>query len=118
MTYVDGFVIPVKKRQVAAYKKMAVWGKRMWMKHGAIGYYECVGEDLKGMPNCGTFPRLTKLKKDETVFFSFIIFKSKAHRNAVNKRVIAEMQTMPMPANMPFDVRRMAYGGFKTLVQG
>jgi alkaline phosphatase len=118
MTYVDGFVIPVPKTKVAAYKKMALWGKRMWMKHGAIGYYECVGDDLKGMPGCGTFGTLSKLKKNETVFFSFIIYRSKAHRNAVNKRVMAEMQKSGAPPDMPFEVTRMAYGGFKTIVQG
>ena len=118
MTYVDGFVIPVKKSKVKAYKKMAQWGKRVWMKHGALGYYECVGDDLKGMPGCGTFPQLAKTKPGETVFFSFIIFKSKAHRNAVNKRVMAEISKGPLPTDMPFAVARMAYGGFKTIVQG
>ena len=118
MTYVDGYVIPVKKRQVAAYKKMAQWGKRVWMKHGAIGYYECLGDDLNGMPGCGTFTKLAKVKPDETVFFSFIIYKSKAHRNAVNKRVMAEMKKSPMPPDMPFVPGRMAFGGFKTIVQG
>ena len=118
MTYVDGFVIPVKKRQVAAYKKMAQWGKRVWMKHGAIGYYECLGDDLKGMPGCGTFTTLAKVKPGETVFFSFIIYKSKAHRNAVNKRVMAEMKKSTMPPDMPFVPGRMAFGGFRTIVQG
>ena len=117
MTYVDGFVIPVKKTKVKAYKKMAQWGKRVWMKHGALGYYECVGDYLKGMPGCGTFTQLAKTKPGETVFFSFIIFKSKAHRNAVNKRVMAEMSKGPAPKDMPFAVGRMAYGGFKTIVQ-
>ena len=117
MTYVDGFVIPVKKTKVKAYKKMAQWGKRVWMNHGALGYYECVGDDLKGMPGCGTFTQLAKTKPGETVFFSFIIFKSKAHRNAVNKRVMAEMSKGPAPKDMPFAVGRMAYGGFKTIVQ-
>jgi uncharacterized protein YbaA (DUF1428 family) len=118
MTYVDGFVIPVKKTKVKAYKRMAQWGQRVWMKHGALGYYECVGDDLKGMPGCGTFTKIAKTKPGETVFFSFIIFKSKAHRNAVNKRVIAEMSKGPMAKDMPFAVKRMAYGGFKTIVQG
>jgi len=118
MTYVDGFVIPVPKAKVAEYKKMAAWGKRMWMKHGALQYFECVGDDLAGMPECGNFKKLAALKPSETAFFSFIIFKNKAHRNAVNKKVIAEMQTQEMPPSMPFDVKRMAYGGFKTLVEG
>ena len=102
----------------AAYKKMAQWGKRVWMKHGAIGYYECLGDDLKGMPGCGTFTKLAKVKPGETVFFSFIIYKSKAHRNAVNKRVMAEMKKSTMPPDMPFVPGRMAFGGFRTIVQG
>lgn len=118
MTYVDGFVIPVAKGKVAEYKKMAAWGKKMWMKHGALQYFECVGDDLAGMPECDNFTTLAKLKPSETVFFSFIIYKNKAHRNAVNKKVMAEMKTKAMPASMPFDLKRMAYGGFKTLIQG
>ena len=118
MTYVDGFVIPVSKRKVAAYKRMAQWGKRVWMRHGALGYYECVGDDLTSMPGCGDFKKMAKLKKGETVFFSFIIYRSKAHRNAVNKKVMAEMQKSAMPPDMPFAVGRMAFGGFKTIVQG
>jgi uncharacterized protein YbaA (DUF1428 family) len=119
MTYVDGFVIPVAKKDVAAYKKMADWGKKMWMKYGALQYFECAGDDLNGMPGCGDFKKMTGIKPTETVFFSFIVYKSKAHRDAVNKKVMAEMQKQQaMPAKMPFDLKRMAYGGFKTLVQG
>ena len=118
MTYVDGFVIPVPKGKVAAYKKMAALGKKAWMKHGALQYFECVGDDLAGMPESGNFKAMAGLKSSETAFFSFIVFKNKAHRNAVNKKVMAEMKTLPMPDSMPFDVKRMAYGGFKTLVQG
>src|SRR6185503_13037265 len=118
MTYVDGFVIPVPKGKVAEYRKMAALGKKMWMKHGALQYFECVGDDLAGMPGCGNFKTLAELKPSETVFFSFIVYKSKAHRNTVNKKVMAEMQKQAMPATMPFELKRMAYGGFKTLVQG
>jgi alkaline phosphatase len=88
MSYVDGFVIPISKRKVAAYRKMAQLGKRMWMKAGALEYFECVGDDLKSMPMMGDFKKMAKLRPGETVFFSFIVFKSKAHRNAVNKKVI------------------------------
>ena len=116
MTYVDGFVIPIAKGKVAGYKKMATWGKKMWMKHGALQYFECVGDDLSGMPECGNFTTMAKLKPSETVFFSFIIYKNKAHRNAVNKKVMAEMKSMP--PSMPFDLKRMTYGGFKTIIQG
>jgi alkaline phosphatase len=118
MSYVDGFVIPVAKNKVAAYKKMAEQGKKAWMKHGAVQYFECVADDLKVFPGCGDFKTLVKLKANETVMYSFIIFKSKAHRNAVNKKVMAEMEKMKMPKDMPFDPKRMAYAGFKTIVEG
>src|SRR5262245_2397792 len=122
MTYVDGYVIPVAKKDVAAYKKMAAWGKKMWMKYGALQYFECAGDDLNSMPGCGDFKKMTGIKPTETVFFSFIVYKSKAHRDAVNKKVMAEMQKQaqekPENRKMPFDIKRMAYGGFKTLVQG
>lgn len=118
MTYVDGFVIPAPKKKTAAYKKMATWGKKIWMKHGALHYFECVADDLKTMPGCGDFKKMAGLKSTETVWFSFIVYKSKAHRNAVNKKVMAEMQKVGMPKDMPFDPKRMAFGGFKTVVQG
>jgi uncharacterized protein YbaA (DUF1428 family) len=118
MSYVDGFVIPVPKGKLAEYKKMAAMGKKMWMKHGALQYFECVGDDLAGLPESVNFKKMAGLKPSETVFFSFIIYKSKAHRNAVNKKVMAQMKQEPMPPSMPFDFKRMAYGGFKTLVQG
>src|SRR5262245_43551889 len=76
MSYVDGFVIPVPKTKVAEYKKMATWGKKIWMKHGALQYFECEGDDLAGMPECGTFKKLAGLKPSETVFFSFIVYKN------------------------------------------
>ena len=118
MTYVDGFVIPVPKAKIAAYKKMAVWGRKIWIKHGALQYFECVGDDLKTMPQCGDFKTMARLKGRETVFFSFIVYKNKKHRDAVNKKVMVEMQKQPMSKEMPFDLKRMAYGGFRTLVQG
>ena len=119
MSYVDGFVIPAPKSKSAAYKKMATWGKQMWMKHGALQYFECVADDLKVMPGCGGgFEDMVKLKKGETLWYSFIIYKDKAHRDAVNKKVMAEMQKQKMPKSMPFDMKRMAHGGFKTIVEG
>lgn len=114
--YVDGFIIPIKKKNVKAYKKMAKIGCKTWMKHGALDYYECIGDDLKikwGLP----FPRLCKLKSDETVVFAFIVFKSKAHRNQVNKKVHKEFESMTMDFGMPFDMKRATMGGFKALVQ-
>ncbi|HKX45810.1 MAG TPA: DUF1428 domain-containing protein [Planctomycetota bacterium] len=119
MTYVDGFVIPAPKNKVAAYKKLATWGKQLWMKHGALQYFECVADDLAVMPGCGLgFEKLVKLKPGETVWFSFIVYRNKAHRNAVNKKVMQAMEHHKMPKAMPFDLKRMAHGGFKTVVQG
>lgn len=117
--YVDGFVIPAPQRSVAAYKKMATWGRKLWMKHGALQYFECVADDITVKPGCGLgFTKMAKLKRGETLYFSFIVFKNRAHRDAVNKKVIEEMQKQKMPAAMPFDMKRMAYGGFRTIVQG
>lgn len=117
MAYVDGFVIPIPEKNIAAYKKMATWGRKVWMKHGALQYFECVGDDLDQMPGGSDFKKMAKLKPGETVFFSFIIYKNKAHRNKVNKLVMEEMKTQSMPSDMPFDAKRMAFGGFKVLVQ-
>ena len=117
MAYVDGFVLPVPRKNLKAYRKMAEWGKRVWMKAGALDYKECVGDDLKvkfGM----SFTKLAKLKKGETVFFSYIVYKSRAHRDRVNKKVMKEMMSSGMPTDMPFDIKRMAYGGFKAMVEG
>lgn len=123
--YVDGFVIPIKKDKVDDYKKMAELGCKVWMKHGAIGYFECVGDDLspamEGMKVL-TFPELAgvKSKEGETVIFSFIIFKSREHRDEVNKKVMADPEMNEAPecqGEMPFDVTKMAYGGFKSIVE-
>lgn len=119
MTYVDGFVIPAPKKKIAEYKKLATWGKKLWMKHGALSYFECLADDLEVMPGCGAgFKGMVKLKPGETLWFSFIVYKSKAHRNAVNKKVMKEMQGQKPPKSMPFDMKRMAHGGFRTIVQG
>ena len=118
MAYVDGFVLPVPKKKLKAYLKMAQWGKRVWLKHGALDYKECVGEDLKVKWGPG-FRRLLKLKAGETVFFSYIVYQSRAHRDRVNAKVMKEMMASGgEPTDMPFDMRRMAYGGFKALVEG
>ncbi|MCU0595514.1 MAG: DUF1428 domain-containing protein [Desulfobacterota bacterium] len=115
MRYVDGYVIPLPKKNVKTYIRMARIGKEMWMKHGALDYKECVAEDLKA--KWGTpFPRMMKLKPDETVVFSYIVFKSRAHRDRVNAKVIREMKNMGGMKEMPFDVKRMVYGGFQVLV--
>jgi uncharacterized protein YbaA (DUF1428 family) len=115
MKYVDGYVLPVPKKNLKAYIRMARMGEKMWRKHGALDYKECVGDDLK--PKWGTpFPRMMKLKAGETVVFSYIVFKSRAHRDRVNAKVMKEMEKMGEPKHMPFDVKRMVYGGFKVLV--
>ena len=115
--YVDGFVIPIKKKNVAAYKKMATLGKKVWMKYGALEYYECVGDDLEsqwGLP----FSKLLTLKKDETVIFAFVVYKSKGDRNRINKLVQADpaMNDPKWLAKMPFDMKTMTTGMFKVIV--
>jgi uncharacterized protein YbaA (DUF1428 family) len=120
--YIDGFVLPVPKNKLKAYRKMASEAGKVWMKHGALEYIEAVGNDLK--PNThgmkiAFFPKMAKAKKGETVFFSFIVYKSRKHRDAVNKKVMKEMsKEMEKHKNMPmpFDMKRMAYGGFKAIV--
>lgn len=118
-TYVDGFVLVVPKVKVAAYKKMAAIGKKMWMKHGALDYKECIIDDFKPKWVTLTFPKMVKAKPNETVFFSYITFRSKTHRNQVNAKVMRDpamndpkYKDMPMP----FDMKRMAYAGFKVVV--
>jgi uncharacterized protein YbaA (DUF1428 family) len=94
---------------------MAKLGERMWRKHGALDYKECIGDDLKnawGIP----FNKLLKLKPGETVIFSYIVFKSKTHRDQVNAKVMKTMEKMDMPTTMPFDIKRMVYGGFNVVV--
>jgi len=117
MKYIDAFVVPVPKKNVAAYVRMSRSAGKLWREHGALEFRECVGDDLKvkmGLP----FPRLAKLKPKETVFFSWILYKSRAHRDSVNKKVMNDprMAKMMNMKAMPFDVKRMAYGGFKALV--
>ena len=118
-TYVDGFVIPIKKKDVGAYKKMAVWGSKMWKKYGALEYFECVGDDLSVAQGMGMgFKKLAKLKADETVVFSFIVYKSKAQRDKINKKVMSDPAMKDFDASaVPFDMRRFATGGFKVLVK-
>lgn len=114
--YVDGYVLAVPKKKMQAYRRLAAIGAKLWRKHGALDYKECVGDDLK--PKCGVpFPRMMKLKSGETVVFSYIVFKSRAHRDRVNARVMKDPTMAHMdPKAMPFDIKRMVYGGFKVLV--
>ncbi len=114
--YVDGYVIPIKKKNVKAYKKMAALGCKMWMKCGALDYYETIGDDLKVKWGL-TFPKMCKLKKDETVVFAYVVYRNKAHRNKVNKKVMKEMAAHADKMVTPFSLDRFAYGGFKVLVR-
>lgn len=114
-SYVDGFVIPIKRKNTRAYKKMAEWGRRVWMKHGALSYYECVADDF---PKHGLgFKKMCKLKSGETVIFAFIVYRSKAHRNQVNKKVMKEMAEKEGPIAMPFDMARFSMAGCKVIVR-
>jgi uncharacterized protein YbaA (DUF1428 family) len=117
MSYVDGFLLVVPKKNAKAYEGIARKAGKVWMKHGALQYLECKGDDLgiEGMHL--TFPKLVKLKSSEAVYYSFIIYKSRAHRDAVNKKVMADPEIKKAPKKMPFDMKRMAYGGFKTAVE-
>jgi uncharacterized protein YbaA (DUF1428 family) len=116
MSYVDGYVLPLPKKHLKAYRRMAEMGRDAWMKHGALDYKECVGDDLT--PQWGTaFTRMMKLKPGETVVFAYIVFKSRAHRDRVNKKVMKEMSAMGGSKDMPFDAKRMVWGGFKTIVE-
>ena len=116
--YVDGFVLPIRKKNLNAYRRMARIGKKLWMKHGALDYKECIGDDLK--PKWGVpFPRVLKVKSSETVVFSYIVYKSKAHRNSVNAKVMKDpLMTSMSPKDVPFDVKKMAFGGFRVFVKG
>ena len=115
--YVDGYVLPVPKKNVEAYRRMAQKAGKVWRDHGALEYRECVGDDLKVKWGVA-FPRSVKVKPGETVFFSWIVFKSRAHRDRVNAKVMKDprLASMMDPKAMPFDVKRMVYGGFRVLV--
>lgn len=119
--YVDGFVLLVPKDKRAEYKKMATLGKKIWMKHGALDYKECVGDDLTpdtgGMP-MRNFMKLTGAKENEDVWFSFVTYKSKKDRDSINRKVMADMEKSMKgkPMKMPFDMKKMSMGGFKVEV--
>lgn len=117
MAYVDGFVVPVPKRKLAAYRRMAQKAGKVWREHGALEYLECVADDVKWGKRT-SFPRSVKQQAGETVFFSYIVYKSRAHRDRVLARVMKDKRLAPMmdPKGMPFDARRMIYGGFKVVV--
>ena len=117
MRYVDGFVLPVPRGKLQAYRRMSQKAGKVWRDLGALDYKECAGDDLKvkfGVP----FPRMMKVKPGETVVFSYIVFKSRAHRDRVNAKVMKDPRiSAMMDAEMPFDARRMVYGGFEVIVE-
>lgn len=117
MAYVDGYVVPVKKTQLDAYRRLARRAGKVWLSHGALEVVECVADDVK--PGKRTsFPQAVKLKDDEVVVFSWIRYRSRAHRDKVNAKVMADSFFAGMaPADMPFDGKRMFWGGFKPIVQ-
>ena len=117
MSYVDGFVIPVPKENLAAYRKMARLGAKVWMEHGALEYHECVADDVKP-GKLTSFPQSVKLEEGETVIFAWITYRSRAHRDRVNAKVMKDPRFANHdPSTDPFDSKRLIYGGFKTLVK-
>ena len=117
MPYVDGFIVPVPKNKLKDYARLATMAGKVWIKHGAIDYHECVADDVK--PGKWTsFPQSVKLKKDEIVVFSYIVYKSRAARDKCMAKVMKDprLASMMDPKNMPFDGKRMIWGGFKVLV--
>lgn len=123
--YVDGFVLVVPKGKEAKYQKMAEEGRDLWMKHGALQYFECKGDDLKqqemGDQKSRAFKDMANANDEENVWFSFIVFESKEHRDEVNKKVMEEMNELykdQTDFEMPADMQKMAYGGFEVVVEG
>ena len=116
MKYVDGFVLVVPKKNMKAYLRMAKLGEKLWRKHGALEYKECVGDDVNSKWGV-RFPKMAKARRGEVVLFSFIVFKSRAHRDRVNARVMKDVAGAgDQWKEMPFDPKRMAYGGFRVIV--
>jgi uncharacterized protein YbaA (DUF1428 family) len=117
MEYVDGFIVPVPKKKVNDYKKIAKLASKVWRDHGALDYRECVADDVK-VGKTTSFPRSVKRKPNETVVFAWITYKSRKHRDAVMKKVMKDKRLAKMmtPQAMPFDTKRMIFGGFKTIV--
>jgi uncharacterized protein YbaA (DUF1428 family) len=117
MAYVDGFVLPVPKRKVDAYRRIARKAGRIWREHGALEYRECVADDVK-VGKVTSFPQSVKVKRGETVVFSWIVYRSRAHRDSVNAKVMKDSRLVGMmdPKEMPFDPKRMFWGGFKVIV--
>jgi uncharacterized protein YbaA (DUF1428 family) len=115
MSYVDGFVLPVPKKNLAAYRKLARKAGKIWMEHGALTYVECVADDVKP-GKLTSFPQSVKLKAGEVVIFAWVTYKSRADRDRVNALVMKDPRMKHEPAKMPFDGKRMFWGGFKPIV--
>jgi len=117
MSYVDGFVVPVPKKKLAAYRRMAAKAGKIWREHGALEFRECIADDVKWGKRT-SFPRSVKQKTGETVMFSYIVYKSRAARDRINAKVMKDKRLAKMmnPKAMPFDAKRMIWGGFKTVV--
>jgi uncharacterized protein YbaA (DUF1428 family) len=116
MSYVDGFLLLVPKKNLAAYKRISTAAGKIWREHGALDYRECVGDDLNvkfGRP----FPKLAKPKPGEAIVFSYIVYKSRAQRDKINAKVMADKRLKMDVKKMPFDLKRMSVGGFKTFVE-
>ena len=113
--YVDGFVIPVPRRNLATYRRLAARAGKIWRELGALEYVEAVGDDLK-VKGMSPFPRTARAKSGETVVFSWIVYTSRAHRDRVNAKVMKDPRILKMMNVMPFDAKRMTYGGFKVIV--
>jgi len=116
MSYVDGFLLAVPKSKLDEYKKMATLGRDVWMEHGAIAYLESVADDVP-YGELTSFPRAVMAKEDETTVFAYIVYKDRAHRDEVNKKVMADPRMTFDPATSPFDMKRMIYGGFVGIVE-
>ncbi|MDH4049814.1 MAG: DUF1428 domain-containing protein [Gammaproteobacteria bacterium] len=116
--YVDGFVVPVPKKNLDAYKRISRKAGKVWREHGALEYIECAADDVKP-GKLTSFPQSVKMKRGETVVFSWIVYKSRKHRDRVNAKVMKDprLASMMNPKSMPFDGKRLIWGGFKTIVQ-
>jgi uncharacterized protein YbaA (DUF1428 family) len=117
MAYVDGFVLPVPKKNFGKYQRMAQLAGKVWREHGALDYFECVADDVRP-GKITSFPQSVKLKKNEAVWFSWITYKNRKHRDQVNKKVMKDprLKDMMNPKALPFDGKRMFWGGFKVVV--
>ena len=115
MSYVDGFLLPIPEKNVEEYRRLARTAAKVWIEHGALEYRECAGDDLQ-VPMGVPFSKLLKLKPGETVIFAWIVYKSRAHRDRVNAKVMKDPRMAKMPDPMSFNPKRMAYGGFKVII--